>query len=77
MTIDTWTFLVITLAAPFDGYVSTLPYPNYQACEEAMLVVPDSMGLAVEMVQCMGSSTPSHYIRPKRRPANLMEKYNG
>lgn len=73
----TWTFLVITLASPFDGYASVLPYPSYGACEDAILTMPPTMGLAVDMVQCLPSTTPVNLIRPQRRPTNLMEKYNG
>lgn len=66
-----WTFLVITLAAPFDGYVSTLPYPSQPTCQAAMEVVPATLPMEVAMVQCIESDTPSKSIRPQRRPEGL------
>ena len=67
-----WTFLVITLAAPFDDYASTLPYRNLEACWAAAPIVESTMTETVDMVQCVPSTTPSSSIRPKRNP-NYME----
>jgi hypothetical protein len=66
-----WTFLVITLAAPHDGYVATLPYKNLEACWAAAPVVESTLELGVDMVQCIPSQTPSGSIRPMPRPENL------
>lgn len=66
-----WTFLVITLAAPYEGYVSTLPYKNLDACWTAAPVVEGTLEFGVDMVQCIETQTPSGSIRPKRRPDNL------
>lgn len=66
-----WTFLVITLAAPYDDYVSTLPYKNLDACWAAAPVVESTLEIDADMVQCIQSELPSGSIRPKRRPDNL------
>lgn len=64
-----WTFLVVTLGGPFDGYVSTIPYRSMAECNAAMEVVVPTMGdTPIEMVQCMESSTISKSQRPKRNP---------
>jgi hypothetical protein len=66
-----WTFLVITLAAPFDGYVSTVPYHSLDACWRAAPIVQSTMTENVDMVQCVPSTTPSSSIRPMPRPGGL------
>jgi hypothetical protein len=64
-----WTFLVITLGAPYDGYVSALPYRSIAECNAAMEVVADTMrSVPVEMVQCIESSKISKSQRPKPNP---------
>lgn len=68
---ETWTFLVITLAAPFEGYQSVIPYPSQDACEIGMDLVPQTMQRPIEMAQCVPSDTLSSSIRPKRRPEGL------
>lgn len=66
-----WTFLVITLGGEFDGYVSVLPYKSIAECNAAMDVVPATLGLDVDMVQCRETDVPSGSIRPKKRPEDL------
>lgn len=63
-----WTFLVITLAAPFDGYVSTLPYRTLEQCWTAAPIIEQTLIEPVDMVQCVPSTVPSVSIRPKRNP---------
>lgn len=64
-----WTFLVITLGGPYDGYVSTLPYRSIAECNSAMEVVAQTMGgVPIEMVQCVESSSISKSQRPKPNP---------
>lgn len=63
-----WTFLVITLAAPYDDYVTTLPYKSLDACWAAAPVVEGTLELGVDMMQCVPSTTPSSSIRPVRNP---------
>lgn len=68
-----WTFLVITLGGPFDGYVSALPYTSIAECNVAMDVVPQTMLAApIDMVQCMESGVASRSIRPMPRPEGLV-----
>lgn len=66
-----WTFLVITLSAPFDDYASTLPYRNLDECWKAAPQVEATLSLSVDMVQCMETNVPSRSIRPKPRPQGL------
>lgn len=64
-----WTFLVITLGGPFDGYASTIPYRSVAECNAAMEIVPTTMGdTPIAMVQCVESDSISKSQRPKRNP---------
>lgn len=71
---DYWTFLVITLAGPLDGYVSTIPYRSIEECNAAMETVPRTMATTpTEMVQCVETDTLARSLRPKRRPEGLTD----
>lgn len=66
-----WTFLVITLGGPFNGYASVLPYKGIEACNAAMNVVPQTLGMEVAMVQCRQTDVAGWTVRPKKRPEGL------
>lgn len=52
-----WVFLVVTLGAPFDGYVSVIPQRGQKQCEDNMIIAEVLFeGLPVEMVQCIPTS---------------------
>ena len=66
-----WTFLVITLAAPYDDYASTLPYRTLDECWKAAPIVVETMPMAVDAVQCVETGVIATTIRPRPRPAAL------
>jgi hypothetical protein len=68
---DFWTFLVITLAAPYEGHVSMIPYPNAMACGQAMEPVMATIPMSIDMAQCIETDVLSFSIRPKRRPEGI------
>jgi hypothetical protein len=63
-----WTFLVITLGGPYEGYVSTLPYESVEACWEAAPVIEETLSLPIDMVQCVPSDVVSGSLRPMPNP---------
>ena len=66
-----WTFLVITLAAPYEGHVSMIPYPNAMACGRAMEPVMATITMSIDMVQCVETDVLSSSPKPRRRPEGI------
>ena len=54
-----WVFLVVTLGAPFDGYVSVIPQRGQKQCGDNILIAEGLFeGLPIEMVQCIPTDIP-------------------